>query len=110
MVVVAQKEPHVSRMAFKEIAQPQTLAERCELARRMQEELELKMQILIDPLDDRSRELFSDLPNPAFIIDPSGKVVAKFPWADPQQIAQALRTHLSEPNPVPTGIHPSTTN
>ncbi len=109
MVVVAQKEPHVNRMAFKEISQPQTLAERCALARRMKDELELNMQILIDPLDDRSRELFSDLPSPAFIIDPNGKVVAKFPWADSQQIAQALRAQQAVLPPPPTGLRPFTT-
>ncbi len=96
-------------MAFKEIAQPQTLAERCELAQRMKDELELNMQILIDPLDDRSRELFSDLPSPAFIIDPSGKVIAKFPWADPQQIAQAVRTHRADLTPAAVGTQPSKT-
>lgn len=95
LIIVAQKEPHVSRMAFRDIAQPQTLEERCDLASRMVAELELNIPVLVDDMDDRSRELFSDLPSPAFVIGPDGTVAAKLPWADEPQISRVLTEQLA---------------
>ncbi len=90
IVIVYQKEPHARQLAFQSIAQPETFEQRCELARRMQEEYELPMTILVDTMEDQSRALFSDLPSPAFVIDPNGIVRAKFPWADAETIRPAV--------------------
>ena len=77
-------------MAFAEIAQPESFEARCALAKKMQEEYELPMTILVDTMEDQSRALFSDLPSPVFVIDAAGKIVAKFPWPDGPQIKQAV--------------------
>jgi hypothetical protein len=90
LLVVEQREPHAGRMAFRDVAQPATLAERCALARRMRDELEVPLPILVDGMDDASRALFSDLPAPAFVLDAKGTIVDKLPWADPQPLAASI--------------------
>ena len=60
------------------------------LARRMRDEFELPMPILVDSMADESRRLFSDLPSPAFILDKEGVIQAKFPWADARAIDEAV--------------------
>ena len=77
-------------MAFGNIAQPATFEERCTLAQKMKEEFEMPMEVLVDTMKDESRELFSDLPSPVFIIDAGGTVRHKFPWPDQVQISEAL--------------------
>ena len=99
--VVEQKEPHAGRMAFADIAQPGTFAERCALARRLSEELEVPLPIYVDGMDDASRALFSDLPSPAFLIDRNGRIADKLPWADPAPLAQALAAVLARDAAVP---------
>lgn len=99
--VVEQKEPHAGRMAFADVAQPVTFAERCTLARRLRDELEVPLPIFVDGMDDASRALFSDLPSPAFLIDRSGRIADKLPWADPAPLTAALRTVLAEDPPAP---------
>ena len=90
IVIVYQKEPHAGQLVFKSIAQPETFEQRVKLAKRMKEEYELPMTILVDTMEDQSRALFSDLPSPAFVIDAKGIVRAKFPWADAETIRPAV--------------------
>lgn len=90
IVIVYQKEPHAGQLAFKDIEQPESFEARCALAKRMQEEYELPMILLVDTMEDQSRALFSDLPSPAFVIDAQGIVRAKFPWADAETIGPAV--------------------
>ena len=89
-MIVYQKEPHAGQLAFKDIPQPETFEQRCDLAERMKDEYELPMTVLVDPMEDHSRALFSDLPSPAFVIDAKGTIVAKFPWADAETIGPAV--------------------
>ena len=77
-------------MAFRDIAQPETFSQRCELAKRMKDEYEMPMTVLVDTMQDHSRSLFSDLPSPVFILNESGQITHKFPWPDQEQIASAL--------------------
>lgn len=100
-VVVEQKEPHAGRMAFEDVAQPGTFAERCSLARRLRDELEVPLPIFVDGMDDASRALFSDLPSPAFLIDRAGRIADKLPWADPAPLAAALRAVLANAPAAP---------
>lgn len=79
-------------MAFKQIAQPQTLAERIELARRLKSEFELPMEFFVDPMSNPFRATFGDLPGSAWIINSNGKIAAKFPWAEPTLLANAMPT------------------
>lgn len=99
--VVEQKEPHAGRMAFADVAQPGTFAERCTLARRLRDEVEVPLPIYVDGMDDASRALFSDLPSPAFLIDRNGRIADKLPWADPAPLAQALAAVLARDAAVP---------
>lgn len=95
-MVVEQREPHAGRMAFADVEQPATFAARCELAKRMRDELEVPLPIYVDGMDDASRALFSDLPSPAFLIGRDGRIVDKLPWADPAPLAAALAAVLDK--------------
>lgn len=67
-----------------------TIDGRCQLARKMKNEFELPMKILVDTMEDQSRELFSDLPSPAFVIDADGVIRAKFPWPEVRLIEKVV--------------------
>lgn len=82
-------------MAFADVAQPRTFAERVALACRIRDELEVTLPIYVDGMDDASRALFSDLPSPAFLIDRSGRIDDKLPWADPAPLETALGSLLA---------------
>jgi hypothetical protein len=83
-------------MAFAAIEQPTTFAERCALARRIRDELEVPLPIFVDGMDDASRALFSDLPSPAFVIDRQGRIADKLPWADAEALQLSLRAVLAK--------------
>ena len=83
-------------MAFRDIRQPESFDERVVLAKRMKEEYEMPMDVLVDTMDDTSRELFSDLPSPVFVLDKKGVVRDKFPWPDQEQIAATIERIRSE--------------
>ena len=89
-MIVYQKEPHAGQLAFRDVAQPETLEQRVSLAKRMKEEYELPMTVLVDTMEDQSRALLSDLASPAFVIDADGMIANKFPWADAPQIEAAV--------------------
>ena len=90
LLVVYQKEPHAGQLAFKDVAQPETLEQRVSLAKRMKDEYELPMTVLVDSMEDQSRALLSDLASPAFVINSDGVIANKFPWADADQIEAAV--------------------
>ena len=98
ILIVYQKEPHPGQMAFKAIAQPETFEARVELAKKMKDEYEMPMTVLVDTMEDQSRALFSDLPSPVFIIDAKGVIRNKFPWPESEQIESAV-TKLRPPSP-----------
>jgi hypothetical protein len=83
-------------MAFADIPQPTTIAERLALARRTCAEFELPEDFWIDGLDDQSRAMFGDLPSPALIIRPDGTVAAKLPWSEPEPLGSRIETVLAE--------------
>ncbi|MEQ1905070.1 MAG: hypothetical protein ABL888_12855 [Pirellulaceae bacterium] len=89
-IVLVQREPHAGRMGFRDISQPSTLAERTELARRLKQDFSLNLTVLVDPMHDVSRKLYSQLPGPLFIISPEQKIVAKYPWMDESLVSQFL--------------------
>ena len=60
-------------------------------------------------MDDASRALFSDLPSPAFLIDRSGRIADKLPWADAAPLEAALATLLArERMPAACALAPFT--
>lgn len=104
--VVEQREPHAGRMAFADLEQPATFAERLALARRLRDELEVTLPIYVDGMDDASRALFSDLPSPAFVMDRAGRIAKKLPWAEPEPLGKVLDELLARDAaaPVPTKV------
>ena len=106
IIVVYQKEPHAGQLAFKDVEQPETIEQRIALARRMKDEYELPMTVLVDSMQDQSRALFSDLPSPAFVIDKEGVIRSKFPWADAETIQPAV-AKLPEVKAKKSGVSPA---
>ncbi len=109
-LTVYQREPHARQMGFDDIVQPKDYDERCQLAERTRDELELHdATILVDGMVDQSRELFGDLPSPAIVIGPDGLILDKLPWAEPAVLgprlhelvtdATAARVAAGEPTP-----------
>jgi hypothetical protein len=89
-VVVYQREPHAGQMAFADVEQPRTDEQRAALARRMLDELGLDVDVWLDDLGDQSRNAFGDLPSWGIVIRPDGRIGAKLPWAEPDQLAVVL--------------------
>jgi hypothetical protein len=96
ILIVYQKEPHAGQLAFREVAQPESLEARIELAKKMKTEFEMPMKVLVDTMEDQSRALFSDLPSPVFIIDAKGVIREKFPWPESEQISQAVSELINQ--------------
>jgi hypothetical protein len=90
IIIVCQKESHAGELAFKDIEQPESFEQRCELARRMKDEYELPMTVLVDTMENQSQVLFGDFPSPAFVIDTDGVIRDKFPWADAAMVKTAV--------------------
>lgn len=89
-VVVYQREPHAGQLAFADVQQPTSEAERARLARRTLDETKLEVDVWIDDLGDPSRRLFGGLPNWAIVVDPAGAVRLKLPWFVPEVVDQAV--------------------
>ena len=97
IIVLYTREPHARQLAFKEICQPATWKERCELAKKTRDELKLDATFLVDDMGDPSRKLFGDVPNPAIFVGPDGKIVDKLAWADASELAKRLSKHFPPP-------------
>ena len=77
-------------MSFRDIGQPTTYEARCALARKTKHEFRMTSRFLVDDMNDQSRAMFGDLPTPAIIIDPTGRVATKLPWAEPDVLKLRL--------------------
>jgi hypothetical protein len=67
-------------MDFQEIDQPVEMEERLELASRCRSELGVGRIIVVDEMDNATREAYGGLPNSAYIIKPGGEIVYKEAW------------------------------
>jgi hypothetical protein len=108
-VVVYQREPHARQMAFEDVPQPTTYEERVALARRTLDELNLDVDVWVDDLGDTSRAAFGDLPHPAIVLDPAGRVRAKLAWCDPEVVDNLVKDvqrdlPADRPAPADTGF------
>ena len=63
-------------------------------AQLLREEEEIEMPILIDDLSGSIHRKYSRLPNPAFLIDKSGRVAFRSMWANPEELAAAIEELL----------------
>jgi glutathione peroxidase-family protein len=59
-------------------------------AELLREEEEIEMPILVDDLSGSIHRKYSRLPNPAFLIDKSGRVAFRSMWANPEELAAAI--------------------
>jgi hypothetical protein len=83
-IVLYQREAHAGEYTFKEVEQPETYEEREKLAQKSCSELGIGATVVIDEMDNSVRTTYGQLPNSAYIIDKSGKIVYKEAWAHPE--------------------------
>ena len=79
-IVPYQREAHPNQMDFQDIDQPVEMDERLELASRCRSELGVDRTIVVDKMDNATREAYGGLPNSAYIIKPGGEIVFKEAW------------------------------
>lgn len=65
-------------------------------AKLLREEEEIEMPIVVDDLSGSIHRKYSRLPNPAFLIDKSGRVAFRSMWANPEELAAAIEELLEE--------------
>ncbi len=67
-----------------------SMDEKAAAARRLREAEDLEMPVLVDDLRGSIHRDYSGLPNPAFLIDKSGRVAFRSMWASPEGLATAI--------------------
>ena len=75
-------------------AQPQTLAERIELADQLRRRYRLSNSMLIDALDDRAWRAFGSAPNVAILVHPDGRIAVKQGWFQSKEMSRAITALL----------------
>jgi peroxiredoxin len=71
-----------------------SMREKIEAARLLRDEEDMHMPILVDDLRGSIHRKYSKLPNPAFLIDKSGRVAFLSLWSKPAGIGQAIQELL----------------
>jgi peroxiredoxin len=62
--------------------------------RLLRDEEDLKMPVVVDDVRGSIHRRYSRLPNPAFLIDKSGRVAFRCMWARPEKLAEAMEELL----------------
>jgi hypothetical protein len=94
-IVLYQREAHPNQMNFQDIDQPVEMEERLELAGRCRSELGLERTIVVDKMDNATREAYGGLPNSAYIIKSGGEIVFKEAWGNAEGWPEVLDKVLS---------------
>jgi peroxiredoxin len=68
--------------------------EKAAAAKLLRDEEEIEMPVLVDDLSGSVHRKYSRLPNPAFLIDKSGRVAFRSMWANPEELAAAIEELL----------------
>lgn len=68
-----------------------SMREKTEAARLLRDEEDMHMPILVDDLRGSIHRKYSRLPNPAFLIDKSGRVAFLSLWSKPEGIGRAIQ-------------------
>jgi len=71
-----------------------SMIDKARAARTLRDEEDLKMPVLVDDLRGSIHRKYSALPNPAFLIDKSGRVAFRCMWAHAQELGSALEELL----------------
>ncbi len=72
-----------------------SMREKIEAARLLRDEEDIKMPIVVDDLRGSIHRKYSKLPNPAFLIDKSGRVAFLSMWSKPEGLAAAVHDLLA---------------
>ena len=70
------------------------LREKTEAVRLLRDEEEMDMPIIVDDLRGSIHRKYSRLPNPAFLVDRSGRVAFRSMWTKPDQLESAIEELL----------------
>ena len=89
-IVLYQREAHAGERMFADIEEPETYAERQELAEKSCGELGIGATVVIDDMSNTVRMTYGQLPNSAYIIDKGGTIVHKEVWASPEDWGEIL--------------------
>jgi hypothetical protein len=65
-------------------------------AKLLREEEDVDMPIVVDDLSGSIHRKYSRLPNPAFLIDKSGRVAFRSMWSNPEELAAAIEDLLEK--------------
>ena len=71
-----------------------SMREKTEAARLLRDEEDMHMPVLVDDLRGSIHREYSQLPNPAFLIDKSGRVAFLSLWSKPEGLGRAIRELL----------------
>jgi peroxiredoxin len=71
-----------------------SMANKVRAARLLRDEEDLQMPVLLDDLSGSIHRKYSRMPNPAFLIDKSGRVAFRSMWAQPQPLGAAIEELL----------------
>jgi glutathione peroxidase-family protein len=69
-------------------------SEKIEAARVLRDEENMEMPVLVDDVRGTIHRKYSRLPNPAFLIDKSGRVAFRSMWTRPEQLQSAIEELL----------------
>jgi alkyl hydroperoxide reductase subunit AhpC len=67
-----------------------SMDEKIAAARLLRDAEDLEMPVVVDDLRGSIHRQYSGLPNPAFLIDKSGRVAFRSMWANPEALAEAI--------------------
>src|SRR6185437_141837 len=66
-----------------------SMREKTNAARQLRDEEDMAMPVLVDDIGGSIHRKYSRLPNPAFLIDKSGRVAFRSMWDDPEKLESA---------------------
>jgi hypothetical protein len=72
-----------------------SMREKTEAARLLRDEEDMHMPVLVDDLRGSVHRRYSKLPNPAFLIDKSGRVAFLSLWSKPEGLGRAIQELLN---------------
>ncbi len=81
-----------------EVPQHTTFESRLEAARTCAINLDLKLHVLVDGIDNKVTDLYAGWPNRGYVIDANGTIISRQPWIDPKRTREVLdRLRRGEP-------------
>ena len=86
----------INKFAGVRLEDPDSYAERRDLAEESKRRLEIPLAMLVDDMENTAWRLYGSAPSPAFVIDRDGEVVLRQVWIRPAEIEAVLRRLLAE--------------